>query len=71
MMFVRRPKDYFYDVLDNLEVEAELIILEEDLTLERSIYESEEVHLENREMDEENSVWKSLDEEFADSINNI
>lgn len=71
MMFLRRPKDYFYDVLDNLEVECEMITLEEDLTLERSITPNEEVDLENKVIDEEKSVWKSLDDEFADSINNI
>lgn len=71
MMFLRRPKDYFYDVLDNLEVECEIITLEEDLTLERSITPNEEVDLENKVIDEEKSVWKSLDDEFADSINNI
>ncbi|MGL5477679.1 MAG: hypothetical protein ACRDCB_01350 [Clostridium sp.] len=71
MMFLRRPKDYFYDVLDNLEVECEIITLEEDLTLERSITPNEEIDLENKVIDEEKSVWKSLDDEFADSINNI
>ncbi|MCR6515653.1 hypothetical protein M4I33_12320 [Clostridium sp. LY3-2] len=71
MMFLRRPKDYFYDVLDNLEVECEMITLEEDLTLERSITPNEEIDLENKVIDEEKSVWKSLDDEFADSINNI
>ncbi|WP_194189753.1 hypothetical protein [Clostridium chrysemydis] len=71
MMFVRRPKDYFYDVLDNLEVDVELITLEEDLTLERSITPNEESDLEDKVIGEEKSVWKSLDDEFADSINNI
>lgn len=71
MMFLRRPKDYFYDVLDNLEVECEIITLEEDLTLERSITPNEEIDLENKVIDEEKSVWKRLDDEFADSINNI